>query len=253
MSAVRWGDHAHARLPAFQRRVEAALAAVKDAAVIGKIAVSFSGGKDSTVLLDLVRRVVPDAHAAFFDSGLEYPDTYEIVAHYGVDVVQPQMSLPEMFRHGGYWGYRTPVDAEAEFDFFAFLVGEPSQRYVLTHGIAVEAIGLRAEESAGRRIGLLRKGGPLYFVKGRDIWHLCPLAKWRTADIWAYLASRGIRYNAVYDKMAACGIDRSEWRVSTLLGISGLQRNARIATIRRIAPDVYWRLAEEFPKIKEFA
>ena len=31
----------------------------------GKIAVSFSGGKDSTVLLDLVRRAFPDVPAVF--------------------------------------------------------------------------------------------------------------------------------------------------------------------------------------------
>lgn len=31
----------------------------------GRIAVSFSGGKDSTVLLDLVRRAFPDVPAVF--------------------------------------------------------------------------------------------------------------------------------------------------------------------------------------------
>ena len=36
----------------------------------GKVAVSFSGGKDSTVLLDLVRRAFPDIPAVFVDTGL---------------------------------------------------------------------------------------------------------------------------------------------------------------------------------------
>ena len=38
----------------------------------GKVAVSFSGGKDSTVLLDLARRAFPDLPAVFVDTGLEY-------------------------------------------------------------------------------------------------------------------------------------------------------------------------------------
>lgn len=34
--------------------------------------VSFSGGKDSTVLLDIVRQIYPDVTAVFVDTGLEY-------------------------------------------------------------------------------------------------------------------------------------------------------------------------------------
>lgn len=40
----------------------------------GKVAVSFSGGKDSTVLLDLARRACPEIQAAFVNTGLEYPE-----------------------------------------------------------------------------------------------------------------------------------------------------------------------------------
>lgn len=45
----------------------------------GKVYVSFSGGKDSTVLLDLVRRVYPDVPAVFCDTGLEHPEIREFV------------------------------------------------------------------------------------------------------------------------------------------------------------------------------
>lgn len=44
-----------------------------------QIYISFSGGKDSTVLLDLVRRVFPDTPAVFVDTGLEYPEIREFV------------------------------------------------------------------------------------------------------------------------------------------------------------------------------
>lgn len=38
----------------------------------GQVFISFSGGKDSTVLLDLARRVYPDIPAVYVDTGLEY-------------------------------------------------------------------------------------------------------------------------------------------------------------------------------------
>ena len=40
----------------------------------GAVFVSFSGGKDSTVLLKLVRELYPDVKAVFCDTGLEYPE-----------------------------------------------------------------------------------------------------------------------------------------------------------------------------------
>lgn len=36
--------------------------------------VSFSGGKDSTVLLDIARKIYPEIPAVFSNTGLEYPE-----------------------------------------------------------------------------------------------------------------------------------------------------------------------------------
>ena len=45
--------------------------------------VAFSGGKDSAVLLDLVRKALPKGSfiVIFGDTGMEFPDTYEAVEH----------------------------------------------------------------------------------------------------------------------------------------------------------------------------
>lgn len=43
-------------------------------AMKGKVYVSFSGGKDSTVLLHLVRSEFPEVPAVFCDTGLEFPE-----------------------------------------------------------------------------------------------------------------------------------------------------------------------------------
>lgn len=45
----------------------------------GDVYVSFSGGKDSTVLLDICRRLFPNVEAVFVDTGLEYPEIRDFV------------------------------------------------------------------------------------------------------------------------------------------------------------------------------
>lgn len=44
--------------------------------------VAFSGGKDSTVLLEVVRRALPEEKffVIFGDTGMEFPDTYDIIS-----------------------------------------------------------------------------------------------------------------------------------------------------------------------------
>ena len=50
----------------------------------GNVVVSFSGGKDSTVLLHLVRSLFPDVKGVYCDTGLEYPELKEFVKKKGV-------------------------------------------------------------------------------------------------------------------------------------------------------------------------
>lgn len=55
------------------------------------VAVSFSGGKDSTVLLDIVRKLYPDVKAVFSNTGLEYPEIVSFVKIFdNVDIVHPK-------------------------------------------------------------------------------------------------------------------------------------------------------------------
>lgn len=67
------------------------------------VAVSFSGGKDSTVLLDLVRRVDTSIPAIFSDTGLEFPEIREFALSYeNVIRVRPEMNFFKVLRTLGY-------------------------------------------------------------------------------------------------------------------------------------------------------
>ena len=69
----------------------------------GKVYVSFSGGKDSTVLLDLVRRIYPDVPAVFIDTGLEYPELREFVKTIqNVTWLKPEMNFRKVIEKYGY-------------------------------------------------------------------------------------------------------------------------------------------------------
>ena len=69
----------------------------------GKIVVSFSGGKDSTVLLELVRRVAPDTRAVFSNTGLEYAEIQRFVKSFdNVDIVTPKMRFDQVISTYGY-------------------------------------------------------------------------------------------------------------------------------------------------------
>lgn len=69
----------------------------------GCVSVSFSGGKDSTVLLDLARRAFPDIPAVFVDTGLEYPEIREFVKTIpNVTWLRPEMPFQKVIQQYGY-------------------------------------------------------------------------------------------------------------------------------------------------------
>ena len=248
--AITEADLVRARLPGFWRKIDRALDVIRAARKKGRIGVSVSGGKDSTVVLDLVRRADPDAPAAFFDSGAELESTRAIVRHYGVTVIHPRLSFQEMARYAGKWGYADPVDPGCPFDFGMVLVHEPAETFVVRERLMVVALGLRAEESAGRWMNATARG-ELYQREDRT-WHCCPVAFWSADEIWSYIASRNLAYNAAYDRMAELGIPREEQRISTLLG-DRAANYGKYARLKQIEPGTFNRLAAEFPGIRAYA
>lgn len=69
----------------------------------GRVHVSFSGGKDSTVLLYICRKLFPDIRAMFCDTGLEYPEIRAFVKTWdNVDWVRPEKSFLQVIKEYGY-------------------------------------------------------------------------------------------------------------------------------------------------------
>ena len=189
--------------------------------------------------------MVPEAPCALFDSGTEFRETIEIAEHYGAEVVAPRMTMPEMARYAGWWGYRSPVGVECQFDAKAVLIQEPSESFVVRRGLRTIAHGVRAEESNARAKHTSR--GELY--QGADrTWYLMPIARWTVGEIWAYIASRGLRYHPHYDLMSAHNVPREAQRVAGALGERG-SGWGRHVYLRMIAPRLWSQLATEFPAL----
>jgi len=65
--------------------------------------ISFSGGKDSTVLLDLVRKQFSDIEAVFVDTGLEYPEIRNFVKTFdNITILRPKQRFDEVIKKYGY-------------------------------------------------------------------------------------------------------------------------------------------------------
>lgn len=69
----------------------------------GDVYVSFSGGKDSTVLLHLVREMYPEVPGVFVDTGLEYPEIREFVKTIdNITWLKPEMNFRKAIEKYGY-------------------------------------------------------------------------------------------------------------------------------------------------------
>ena len=69
----------------------------------GDVYVSFSGGKDSTVLLHIARSIYPNIKAVFCDTGLEFPEIKQFVRNIdNVEIIRPEKTFIQVLEEYGY-------------------------------------------------------------------------------------------------------------------------------------------------------
>ncbi|NEU13501.1 phosphoadenosine phosphosulfate reductase family protein [Methylobacterium sp. BTF04] len=208
----------------------------------GKVVVSVSGGKDSTVLLDAARKEAlrrgTTVFAFFLDQEAEYGATVEHVRHLmalpGVMPVWMQVPLrmtnatsyEEAWLHawepGAEW--MRPKEAHSIHD----LPGAPDRFHAFFEWWEARfdadtafLVGLRAEEALNRYRAVTKNPAVPGInwssrTKGPAV-KLYPLYDFTFEDIWTYLGKNGVPYNRAYDWMWAKGHWIQELRVSNLI------------------------------------
>jgi len=68
----------------------------------GNAYVSFSGGKDSTILLYLARIIKKDIKAVFFNTTNEFPEIYRFIKETDCIKIQPEMNLKSIIEKCGF-------------------------------------------------------------------------------------------------------------------------------------------------------
>lgn len=202
-----WAEYESADLANARRlgpKVDAALDAIRAFLSLGPCFVGVSGGKDSSVTAQLVRRIDADVPLIYIRAVPHgNPDTPKVLEAIGnVEVIDADYSGIDA-RALGPWG----VEAEKDRIFFGVC-----DQLVRTHGRRV--LGIRAAESRKRSLRIGRYG----LATAHS---LAPIGRWSTADVFAYAAAFGVPLHPAYAMLGGGRWGRDVIRVDELGGERG--------------------------------
>ena len=203
----------------------------------GNVYIAFSGGKDSTVMLHLVRRFYPHVPAVFCNTGLEFPEIIQFVRTIeNVIWLRPKITFKEVLKKHGY-----PVVSKQQAQYIREYRESNSEkvrkdRWEGKYGLKMFKIAekwkylVKAPFKISDKCCLVMKKRPANeyskktrsfgFVgmmasdsRGRWIDYLkygCnafdkktpqgrPLMFWNESDIWEYIKTRNLPYSKIYD------------------------------------------------------
>ena len=165
--------------------------------------VSYSGGKDSEVTLDIVQKALPhnDFVVVFGDTGMEFPDTYRSVE------IAKQKCKDTGIRFYIAKSHMTPMESWNRFgppsstNRWCCSVHKTTPQLLLLRDVLKKAsftemafVGVRADES-------VRRSGYDYIsygTKHRGQYSCNPILRWNSAEVYLYIYSYGLHINDGY-------------------------------------------------------
>lgn len=220
------------------------------------IAVSFSGGKDSTAVLNVTLEVARELgrlplDVIFFDEEAVSQETIDYVRRVSQDpdvnlrwYCLPVQHRNACSRQSPYWYPWAPEDKdkwvrelppEAITHLNGFKRGYtiPDSNGLLfdpqKHGTVGLLLGIRAQESMTRHQAVTRRREENYIIQytGKTdrggLYKVYPIYDWKTEDVWTAPKLFGWDYNHSYDIMDKAGITPYQQRVAPPFGEQPLQ------------------------------
>jgi len=206
-------------LPLMQKIERAEQLIVRELKDAEKPAVACSFGKDSMVLLHLVRVFCKRAIVVFHNTGVQYSETYKyrdrILKEWNIENYhesKPIMSFWKCVEKYGYPQFRQMGKGKSHKEqgkhrvprCCYYLKEKPAKDFIKQAKIDLEFVGLQASESMVRRLSFFREG-EAFNSKSYGCRIVRPLMIWTDKDVWQYHEIFGIPLNPVYLKMKRNG------------------------------------------------
>ncbi|AQU05373.1 phosphoadenosine phosphosulfate reductase [Dehalococcoides mccartyi] len=167
--------------------------------------VAFSGGKDSCVLLDLVKKALPKGSfvVVFGDTGMEFPDTYEVVRKTKQQCIEDEIPFyiaKSHFNTNESWKLFGPPSRVLRWCCSVHKSTPQTLKLREVTGknnfIGLDFVGVRAQESVARSTYKYEN----YGVKQKGQFSHNSILEWTSAEIWLYIYSNDILINETYKK-----------------------------------------------------
>jgi phosphoadenosine phosphosulfate reductase len=233
---------------AFRRKLATAYDEIRSAIASYRFVACSSWGKDSCAMLGLTMDVVGDGFdVVHLRSPYELPGHEHVVDWFAsrcnVHTVDTTKTLTDYLE----WLQRHGLHYEREGQRARGKSGKRDEllEWVRSRGYTVQVLGMRADESKGRR-QCFRARGLTYQAHGLTVCN--PIGWWTTRDVWAYLVSRGIPWHRLYD-CETHSETRETLRNGGWLSVHGCN-DARVPWLRRHFPEQYRALRDAFPGVR---